>query len=75
MIRVFPPCTPTTEKGCVFYKLLRPEFVAKYKVPLSSDAFTKFGQADKDVHNTEVQEATNYLLNVSVPQVNKISLQ
>lgn len=38
--RVFPPQTPDKTFGCVWYKLLRPEFVGKYKLPLSSDAFT-----------------------------------
>jgi len=43
--RVFPPEAPEsrTDRG-VFYRLLRPEFVASYPVPLSSDAFSGWGK-------------------------------
>lgn len=40
---------------------LRPEFVRKYDVPLSPDAFTEIGEHDKHIHNQEVKEATKVL--------------
>lgn len=42
MARLFPPEAPGQgeDARCIFYNLLRPELVKKYKVPLSSDAFS-----------------------------------
>ena len=41
--RVFPPESPAEgePRRSVLYNLLRPEFVAKYPNPLSSDALSK----------------------------------
>ncbi len=55
-------------KGGFLFKLLRGEFVTKYERPLSSDAFTAFGEHDAENHNAEVKEATCYLLHHLVPQ-------
>src|SRR5690242_19435780 len=49
------------------YQLLRPEFVLKYRTPLSSDAFSGFGTTDNQIHNREVREATRYLLESVIP--------
>lgn len=40
---------------------LRPEFVRKYDVPLSSDALTEVGEHDHIIHDDEVKKATKYL--------------
>ena len=42
--RLFPPRTPTPgARGCILYRLLRPELVRKFGRPLSSDAFSRVG--------------------------------
>lgn len=41
---------------------LRPEFVRKYPLPLSSDAYSGMGNHNSEIHNTEVKEATMYLI-------------
>lgn len=51
------------------FSLQRPEFVGSYRRPLSSDAFSKFGQHDKEIHNKEVMKATKYLLQRRIPKV------
>lgn len=55
------------KKGAVLARLLRPELVAKNPVPLSSDAFTRFGWADAKLHNQEVNDATQRLFAVAIP--------
>lgn len=40
------------------YRQLRPYFVYSFGKPLSSDAFSKFGEIDKHVHDQDVIEAT-----------------
>jgi Clustered mitochondria/Phorbol esters/diacylglycerol binding domain (C1 domain) len=62
--RVFPPECPEFYpgvKGSVFYQQLRPEFVRRWHVPLSSDAFTNFGAVGKIEHNAEVAAASDYV--------------
>ncbi|EGC35315.1 hypothetical protein DICPUDRAFT_152393 [Dictyostelium purpureum] len=73
--RTFPPESiikqPNVNKRCIFYNLLRPEFVSKWKVPLCSDSFSGWQRNDpnKLTHNKEVEEATNYLVNDLVKQL------
>jgi hypothetical protein len=43
------------------YRLLRPEFVREYDRPLSSDAFSKFGEDDHQAHNQEVGSALSLI--------------
>jgi len=50
------------------YYLLRPELVSNFPKKLSSDAFTKFGRHDSEVHNAEVSEATEMLVKEKIPQ-------
>ena len=50
------------------FKLLRPEFVRRNPVPLSSDAFSKFGKDGELEHNSEVLEATVRLEGQVVPE-------
>jgi Clustered mitochondria/FYVE zinc finger/Translation initiation factor eIF3 subunit 135/Ankyrin repeats (3 copies)/Ankyrin repeat len=50
------------EKARHLIRLLRPEFVRKYKKALSSDAYTWFGLHNHKEHNAEVSEATDVLL-------------
>jgi hypothetical protein len=45
--RLFCAETPNGRKGAAFYRLLRPEFVRTYKIPLSSDCFTGWGTCNK----------------------------
>lgn len=61
--RLFPPEAP--QQGAAptsfLYRLLRPEFVREYERPLSSDAFSKFGEDDHQSHNQEVRDASEKL--------------
>jgi hypothetical protein len=47
--------------GVIYFKMLRPEFVKSYLKPLSPDAFSNFGRLDSEIHNQEVNEATQEL--------------
>src|SRR5437868_5318585 len=49
--------------------MLRPEFVKSHNKPLSSDSFSNFGRLDSEIHNQEVEEATQELLQ----RISKIS--
>lgn len=64
--RTFPPEYREIKNSKLFYYLLRPEFVRKYHVPLSSDALT-FGKIDAKIHDKNVEEATKYLHNEIIP--------
>src|SRR5690554_1116853 len=69
--RTFPPQAPVPlqkPRPQHLYNLLRPEFVQSYLVPLSSDAFTRFGAHDSDIHNEEVSQATEKLLEEVAPK-------
>jgi hypothetical protein len=55
-------------KASYLYCLLRPEFVKRNPVPLSSDAFSRFGLDHKDVHEREVVEATQRLHRKVIPR-------
>ena len=69
LARLWPPRTPRPDlPGSFLYRLLRSEFVTRYKLPLSSDAFSLFGADHSEQHNREVEEATSYLEEVVVPQ-------
>jgi hypothetical protein len=62
--------TITRDNYC---KLLRPEFVEKYAVPLSSDAFSKWGSYDPQyrLYEQNVREATQHLHTVVIPETAK----
>eukprot|EP01105_Mastigella_eilhardi_P015608 TRINITY_DN3574_c0_g1_i1.p1 TRINITY_DN3574_c0_g1~~TRINITY_DN3574_c0_g1_i1.p1 ORF type:complete len:593 (-),score=166.43 TRINITY_DN3574_c0_g1_i1:44-1822(-) len=68
--RVMPPEAPHPGvKNAHLFRLLRPEFVKSYKVPLCSDAFSHFVRTRKpDEHNKEIVEATLYLQDVLIPR-------
>lgn len=68
--RVYPPeaMPEGSPKASYLYCLLRPEFVKRNPVPLSSDAFSRFGQHHKDVHEREVVEATQRLHRKVIPR-------
>lgn len=55
-------------KGKFLFQLFRPEFVASYSKPLSSDAFTGFGSHNAGEHNNEVAEASTQLESVVIPR-------
>ena len=65
--RAFPPTAEADVRSTFLYKLFRPEFVKNYKIPLSSDAFSPFGYHNKQEHDQEVREATNYLFDTVIP--------
>lgn len=70
LARVFPPTAPNSNVINTFlYQCFRPEFVRRYPIPLSSDAFSKFSKAhaDAEQHNERVREATIHLLGTTVP--------
>lgn len=47
-------------------RMLRPEFVAGWSLPLSSDAFSFFGFHNAVAHNARVRSATNHLRTVVI---------
>jgi hypothetical protein len=50
--RYMPPEPPVKHlRGCILYRLLRPELVKKFGKPLSADSFSKFGLDGFDDHN------------------------
>ena len=63
--RAMPPAAPPRSRnapripGRIFVRLLRPEFVANYRIPLSSDAFSGFrdGGASGNVNEKEIMRA------------------
>jgi len=66
--RVFPPEKPIPGKqGSHLYNLLRPELVRSNKVPLSSDAFTKFSGPDSDKNNEDVERSQKRLFVSIIP--------
>ena len=72
--RVFPPTAEKDVAKSFLYKLFRPEFIKSYKIPLSSDGFSKFGKHNAKEHNTEIVEATKYLLEIMIPKFAKEEL-
>lgn len=65
--RYCPPEPPVPgRRGANLYRLLRPELVKKFSKPLSSDAFSNIGIHDSALHNEEVKEAYEYLLNTVI---------
>eukprot|EP01090_Pellita_catalonica_P018797 TRINITY_DN6182_c0_g1_i1.p1 TRINITY_DN6182_c0_g1~~TRINITY_DN6182_c0_g1_i1.p1 ORF type:complete len:798 (+),score=103.87 TRINITY_DN6182_c0_g1_i1:52-2394(+) len=70
--RIWPCEKPNKNiKGSFMFRLLRGEFVSKYPIPLSSDAFSFFGKHDCATHNHEVTKATQYLLQHTIPEFAK----
>jgi hypothetical protein len=68
LARVFPPELPILGvKGSFLYRLLRPEFVKEYPVPLSSDAFSSWGKIEPE-NNQEIARATEALVREVIPQ-------
>jgi tetratricopeptide (TPR) repeat protein len=63
--RTFPPERPNQQRGAVFYRQLRPEFCRRWRIPLCSDAFTRFASPQD---NREVRHASHFLRAVLVPQ-------
>lgn len=51
-----------------FFHVLRPELVKKFRVPLSSDAWTPFGHTTKSSDDSEVAEATLFLQRQVIPE-------
>src|SRR3990167_2054175 len=67
--RTFPPeaqSVPGSRK--IFYCLLRPEFVRRYRIPLSSDAFSCWGKCNANIHDPEVRQATQFLYTTVIPE-------
>ena len=71
MARLFPPEAPTPDspKGCILFRLLRPELVAQAPTPLSSDAFSRMGRHNHHIHNTEVAALTTTLYDQVIPDL------
>ncbi len=60
-------------RGRHLYAQLRPEFVLTCPLPLSSDAYSGFGMHDRAIHNAEVRDQTDRLLQ-QVKTLNKTPL-
>ncbi|GAM26025.1 hypothetical protein SAMD00019534_092000 [Acytostelium subglobosum LB1] len=70
--RTFPPTYPDLSvPGGHLFQLFRPEFLKNHPKPLCSDAFSGFLKHDSErqIHNNEVKEATQRLLNDLIPKV------
>jgi hypothetical protein len=66
--RAFPPTVEEDIQSTFLYKLFRPEFIKNYRIPLSSDAFSKFGKLNRAENNKEVKEASEHLFKVVIPE-------
>ena len=70
--RYMPPQPPDVKDPIKsLYQLLRPEFVAKWKCPLSPDAFSRMGFNDMKTHQAEVREAYDHLLTQTIPKLSE----
>lgn len=71
LARLFPPESPklglSQKPRAQFFRMLRPELVRQFHMPLSSDAHTAFGRDDAATHNSEVDQATLFLQNTVIP--------
>eukprot|EP00475_Leptophrys_vorax_P032667 TRINITY_DN5069_c0_g1_i3.p1 TRINITY_DN5069_c0_g1~~TRINITY_DN5069_c0_g1_i3.p1 ORF type:complete len:816 (+),score=191.78 TRINITY_DN5069_c0_g1_i3:223-2670(+) len=68
--RLIPPTHFTHGRRAEhLFNQFRPEFMKTYSKRLCSDAFTGFASHGADVHNQEVVDATNFLLNRSCQRV------
>lgn len=75
--RLMPPETPLPDEDGhidgrgVFFRMLRPELVRSFRVPLSSDTFTGWGMYDENrvAYELDVREATDLMINERVPAV------
>jgi len=69
--RSMPPVAPDPgdSAGDRLVKLFRPEFIRKYPIALSPDAFSQFQAADprSQQYNDDVRAATEHLLATTVP--------
>jgi hypothetical protein len=73
--RLMPPEAPPSSQSdayadrAVFYKMLRPEIVKEFHVPLSSDAFTGWSKYDNDIVASErdIREATKKMFDEVIP--------
>jgi hypothetical protein len=60
--RTFPPVRPDRENaGSFLFQLFRPQFVARYPIPLCADAYSQFvkGADDEEEHKREVYTPSN----------------
>lgn len=70
--RLLPPEAPLSsearvkDRGCCFYKLLRPEFCRRWRTALCADGFTRFSTP---ALNRELTAATLFLRNTLVPRL------
>ncbi|EGC32510.1 hypothetical protein DICPUDRAFT_15088, partial [Dictyostelium purpureum] len=64
--RLSPP-EPVRHRGSYLYKLLRLELVRKFHKPLCSDAFSPMANIEIDIHNSEVKECYDELINIIIP--------
>jgi len=66
-----PPNKKPPRPGMHLWRFLRPEFVKKYKKPLSSDTFSAFYhpqyKKERIADNKEVQEATLFIFETLIP--------
>ncbi|PRP83340.1 hypothetical protein PROFUN_09321 [Planoprotostelium fungivorum] len=68
--RMFPPETPRVEsKMGHMFRLLRPEFVKNYPIPLCSDAHSRIidGTPHRDDLNRQIIRATDHLYETVIP--------
>lgn len=69
--RLFPPEShPTAERPYNYlFKLLRPEFVLSYPLPLSPDGFSNFQDKEESlINNRELSQAIFHLRAVTIPK-------
>ena len=69
--RLFPPTSVIQSgmKGSHLYQLFKPEFVKKYTTPLCSDSFGKWEIVDQEIHEYNINNATEYLFNIVIPTI------
>eukprot|EP01122_Echinamoeba_exundans_P014473 TRINITY_DN6570_c0_g2_i2.p1 TRINITY_DN6570_c0_g2~~TRINITY_DN6570_c0_g2_i2.p1 ORF type:complete len:1309 (+),score=180.83 TRINITY_DN6570_c0_g2_i2:8156-12082(+) len=65
--RLFPPTAPDGKIRSQLYCTLRPELVKLNSCALSSDAFSRFGGSENNIHDAEVISATQRLTQAIIP--------
>ncbi len=71
--RIFPADLPTPNSKEHLTKLIRPELVKSYRIPLSSDAYQDLipSPPDAELNNIEVAAASQHLYKVVIPNFAK----
>lgn len=68
-IQVLRLAKKKTEVTSFHFRLLRPELLKRFNVPLSSDAYSPMGFHDEKIHHKEVDQATTFMKNEMIVEL------